>query len=147
VSRLALPGALLDETFDLLARCGDRQRECVVYWLAALREPDLVARVVHPEHRSGPFGYEVESDYVNELFLALRQTGETVRAQVHTHPADAFHSGVDDDFALAPSRGFLSLVIPDFAHGPVGLVGSHLVEIYDDGRWIERHPEDAIVLL
>lgn len=137
---------LLAETFEQLRVCGEGQRECVAYWVASKAEPYVVRRVVHPEHVSGPFGYEVESDYVNQLFLELRKTDETVRVQVHTHPTLAGHSETDDAFALAPSTGFLSLVFPDFAQGPIGFDGSHLVEMDVQGEWREVKPETVFDL-
>ncbi|MEU2166918.1 hypothetical protein ACH47V_06000 [Micromonospora chersina] len=63
------------------------------------------------------------------------QPRETIRAQVHTHPREAGHSGTDDRFALVPAAGFNSLVIPNFATGPVSLSDTVLVEMGDDGDW------------
>ncbi len=141
MTRIALSGVLLGATFEQLRNCGDGQRECVAYWVASKSEPDEICRVVHPPHSSGPFGYEVESDFVNQLFLELRKSDETVRAQVHTHPGLANHSETDDSFALAPSAGFLSLVIPDFAQGSVGFERSHVVEMDGHGKWHQVEPE------
>lgn len=146
MSGVRVPRALLEVTFEQLAVCGRGRRECVAYWVASRDEPDAVRRVIHPPHRSGPFGYEVESDYVNQMFLDLRRDRETVRVQVHTHPEEASHSTVDDRFALAPSTGFLSLVIPNFAAGPTELASCHLVEMGTDGEWHEVDPETGLVL-
>lgn len=132
-----VPHSVIEQSYRQLAACGDGKRECVVYWIANLDEPDVVRRVLHPLHHSGTFGYEVDSDFVNRLFLDLRRDRETVRVQVHTHPQEASHSRVDDRFALAPSTGFLSLVIPDFASGRADLRGSHLVEMDRGGEWKE----------
>ena len=55
--------------------------------------------------------------------------------QVHTHPHEAGHSRTDDQFALAPATGFLSLVIPGFAAGPAGFAGTALVRMQPDGTW------------
>lgn len=129
MSRVEVPRTVLEESFEQLGRCGAGEHECVMYWLAAADKPDAVLRAVHPAHSAGAFGYEVDSAYVNELFLTLRTTAEAVRVQVHTHPRAAGHSSVDDNFSLVPATGFLSLVIPDFACGPVGLAHCHLVEM------------------
>jgi proteasome lid subunit RPN8/RPN11 len=138
---------LLEQTYEQLVQCGQGTRECVGYWLGPTDDAEVVRRIVHPLHRSGPFGYEVDSGYVNELFLDLRRTRETVRLQVHTHPEEASHSGVDDAFALAPSTGFLSLVIPDFALGPPDLARCHLVEMQPDGEWLEIEAGKTLVLV
>lgn len=141
MTRIAIPGVLLEATFEQLRDCGDGLRECVAYWVASKSEPDEICRVVHPPHSSGPFGYEVESDFVNQLFLELRKSDETVRVQVHTHPGLANHSETDDSFALAPSAGFLSLVFPDFAQGSISFERSHVVEMDGHGEWRQVEPE------
>jgi hypothetical protein len=46
VTTLRLPAALLGESFAHLRTCGANQRECVLYWCAAVDEPELLTRVV-----------------------------------------------------------------------------------------------------
>lgn len=146
MSPVRVPRSVLDETYRRLATCGRGQRECVVYWVADLDAPDVVRHVLHPLHHSGAFGYEVDSAFVNRLFLDLYQNHEAVRVQVHTHPHGASHSTTDDRFALAPSTGFLSLVVPDFAAGPADLHDCHLVEMGDDGQWHEVDTRSSFVV-
>lgn len=134
---LTLPGALLRETFEQFRACGGGKRECVAYWLAAAAAPDVLTGVIHPVHTANLGGYQVDSDWVTGLFLQLRRSKETVRVQVHTHPREAGHSWIDDGFSLVSSPGFLSLVIPDFAFGDIGLDGAHLVEMTPAGEWFE----------
>jgi hypothetical protein len=55
--------------------------------------------------------------------------------QAHTHPAAAYHSSRDDALAIVHTPGFLSLVIPDFARGEIGLDRAFLAERGHDGRW------------
>jgi hypothetical protein len=57
--------------------------------------------------------------------------------QVHTHPFEAFHSETDDRYPLLFDPGFLSLVIPNFASGPVGFTDAYLTEVQQDGTWCE----------
>jgi hypothetical protein len=146
VSGLRLPGKILDSSFEQLRDCGAGRAECVVYWCAALGEPGLLTRAVHPEHRAGRAGYEVDSGWVTQFFLDLYRARETVRVQVHTHPREAGHSDTDDSFSLAPAAGFLSLVIPEFAAGPAGLAGTVLVRMQPDGTWAPVIPEEALHL-
>jgi hypothetical protein len=143
VSPLRLPRAVLDDSFRRLRECGAGRAECVLYWCASKHRPDLVTRPVHPVHRAGPGWYEVDSAWVTEFFLDLRRTRETVRVQVHTHPHEAGHSGIDDRFALVPAAGFFSLVIPDFATGPVGLADTALVRMGTSGTWTPVPSEEV----
>jgi hypothetical protein len=61
-----------------------------------------------------------------------------IRVQVHTHPYEAFHSPTDDAFPILHKAGFLSLVIPNFAQGPVGFRDAYLTQILPDGSWKEQ---------
>ena len=140
---LRLPRTVLADSFSQLRRCGAGRKECVVYWCAALDQPDVVNRVVHPVHHAGPGWYEVDSDWVTEFFLQLRADRDTVQVQVHTHPREAGHSGIDDRFALAPVAGFHSLVLPDYATGPIGFADAALVRMQLDGTWQAVPPEEV----
>jgi len=144
VNALRLPAALLRESFAQLRACGTGQRECVVYWCTAVSEPDLLTRVVHPVHHAGLAWYEVDSAWVTEFFLQLRQDRQTVRVQVHTHPGPAGHSGTDDQFSLVPAAGFLSLVIPRFAAGRIGLQDTYLGRMQPAGTWARVEPEEVL---
>jgi hypothetical protein len=146
VIRVLVSHELLAETFDQLRVCGDGRRECVVYWTSATEEPNRVTEVVHPQHTASALGYEVDSAWVNALFLDLRRRRRTVRVQVHTHPGRASHSEVDDEFALAPATGFISLVLPDFAAGAPGLAETHAVVMKPDGAWKAVPPSDLLAV-
>lgn len=144
MNAVRLPLTVLEESFAQLLRCGAGCKECVVYWCASVDEPDLLTRVVHPVHRAGPTWYEVDSAWVTRFFLRLRQDRQTVRVQVHTHPSAAGHSSVDDQFSLVPAPGFLSLVIPGFATGRVGLDDAYLGRMQPTGTWAELDPEEVL---
>jgi hypothetical protein len=132
----AVPGVLA-QTFEHFRDCGRGRRECVVYWTGPTDSPGLVDGVVHPLHRSAGGGYEVDSTWVTSFFLELRRQRKHARVQVHTHPHHASHSWIDDQFALVPAPGFLSLVIPDFGIGDVSLRNAHLVRTNQRCEWSE----------
>lgn len=136
---------LLRETFEVFARCGNGQRECVVYWLAAVGA-DEVVEVLHPTHTASPYHYEVEGMWLSGFFAHLRATNRTAVAQVHTHGGRAFHSKTDDQFPLVPARGFVSLVVPAFGLGSPGLDDA-FVAILDTHGWVSVDPADAIAVM
>lgn len=146
MSPVRLAPEVLGQTFDQFRMCGAARRECVVYWTALTDSPDRVTEVIHPKHTASPFGYEVDSAWVNEFFLDLRRRRQRVRVQVHTHPGPASHSDIDDGFALVPATGFASLVIPDFAGGVPGLADSHLVLMNSDGSWTAMSPQQFLII-
>ena len=139
-----LDSGILAGTFAQLRSCGQSRDECVVYWTGPREVPGAVDEVVRPAHRAGPDWYEVEPDWITSFFLELRRERRTARAQVHSHPMRAWHSCTDDQYPLASSPGFYSLVVPNFGNGPAGLDGVYLVELRADGTWVEREPDAEI---
>ena len=91
-------------------------------------------------------GFEVDSNWLNQFWLELARMKEGVRAQVHTHPGEAFHSASDDMYPIVRTTGFLSLVIPRFAQGPVSLYASYLTEVQDDGSWSDVDVGHSIMI-
>jgi hypothetical protein len=126
---------VLEQAFEHLRRCGAGQRECVVYLTGPIDAPGLIDAAVHPTHTATGGGYEVGAGAIAELWAELLVSRRSVRAQVHTHPSAAYHSGRDDAYALIGTPGYLSLVVPDFALGPVSLDRAFLAERTHDGDW------------
>jgi hypothetical protein len=145
--RYQVPVALLQETFDFLRGCGGGQRECQVLWTSRWADPHLICSVIHPRHRAHGGGFEIESEWINSFWLDLACREQGIRVQIHTHPCEAFHSTVDDAYPILHHVGFLSLVIPDFARGPVSFDRAYLAEIGADGRWREIAPEDRLEII
>jgi hypothetical protein len=127
---------VLEQAFEHLRSCGAGQRECVVYLTGPAADPTIVDGVVHPRHTAGPGGYDLDSAAIAELWRDLAASARSIRVQVHTHPGAAYHSSRDDALALVHTPGFLSLVIPDFAVGPVGFAGAFLAE-RTSGAWVQ----------
>lgn len=134
---LTLPRRMLDESFSILRACGANRRECQVYWASSWSDPARLTHVVHPRHSASAYGLAISDQWLGQFWSELADRNLGVRVQVHTHPFEAFHSETDDAYPLLFDVGFLSLVIPLFAQGPVGFEGSYLAEIQGDGGWAE----------
>lgn len=133
---LRIPYPLLAETFERLRQCGGGTRECQALWVGPWSHADIVSRVVHPAHSASPVGFQLDDAWLNAFWFELADRGEGIRAQVHTHPGAAYHSRTDDDFPVIRTEGFLSLVIPCFATGPIGFRDAYLAKI-GGGRFEE----------
>jgi hypothetical protein len=141
---LALAPGMLAVTFEHLRRCGAGRRECVVLWAGAVAAPAQVDHVIHPRHTATAVQCDFDPAWIGECWRELADSARTIRAQVHTHPGAAYHSALDDHFALVHTPGYLSLVIPRFAAGPVGLDGAYLAVRSPHGGWRELDPDNAI---
>jgi hypothetical protein len=138
--RYRLPAALIRETFAVFRQCGGGWRECQVLWTGPWSAPGDITQVVHPHHVARRGGFELDSSWINRFWIDLAREAHGIRVQVHTHPAEAFHSPTDDAYPIVHMPGFLSLVVPNFGVGPERLESTYLAELGHDGRWREVVP-------
>ncbi len=115
-----------------------------MYLTADRANRDVLDEVLHPVHRARPGYYEIDPAWLTSTWIELARRNREIRVQVHTHAGEAFHSQTDDEFPIVQTPGFLSLVIPNFAFGRVGLQDAFLTCLCDGGRWIELEPEQEL---
>lgn len=137
---------ILERTFRTLRECGRGRCECAVYWLGPT-EDLIVDEIEHPIHERSSFGYEVEDKWLTNFWKRLAASRRSVKVQVHTHPARAFHSAADDRWPIVSQPGFLSIVIPDFAAGEPSLDTAWVGRLQPDGGWEEMGSAIAAVTL
>jgi hypothetical protein len=133
---LRLASNIVMTSVDVLRSCGRGACECVVYWTGPAGE-DVADAVDHPVHLRSTFGYEIDSNWLTQFWKRLAAARRSVKAQVHTHPAEAFHSATDDRWPIVSQAGFLSIVIPDFAEGESTLERAWIGRLQPNGTWQE----------
>jgi hypothetical protein len=133
--RLCIPAHVLDLTFAHFRQCGGGERECQALWTSPWSRVEQIDRVVHPKHVAHAYGFQLDSDWLTSFWNELADTRRGVRVQIHTHPREAFHSKTDDAYPIIHKPGFLSLVMPDFAMGPIGFEQAYLTQLQPDGSW------------
>jgi hypothetical protein len=131
---LRLAANILQETFHTLRGCGRGVCECAVYWTGP-SDSNLVDGVEHPIHQRSRFGYEINDGWVTDFWKRLTLSKRSIKAQVHTHPTEAFHSATDDNWPIVSQVGFISIVIPRFAVGEPSLDDSWVGRLQPDGTW------------
>ena len=141
-----LTQGMLDTTFEHFRHCGRGRNECQALWVSPWENSEAITRVVHPMHVGTFGGFVLDDAWLNAFWLELGDTNCGIRVQVHTHPHEAFHSETDDAFPIIHRPGFLSLVIPNFALGPVGFDDAYLTEIQTDGSWRQVPIESRLVM-
>jgi proteasome lid subunit RPN8/RPN11 len=141
---IAVSQGVLEHTMDVLRTCGRGRDECVVLWTGPSNGV-AVEHVVHPRHVASPTSYRVDPGWLNTFWLELARNHQSVQAQLHTHPGEAFHSSADDRGALGGHEGFLSIVIPDAACRQ-SLDGARAYQIKSDG-WQEVALEHIVAVI
>ena len=89
----------------------------------------------------------VDGDALHEVNVAVFKRGERLLAQVHSHPGRAYHSPMDDRYAVVASPGALSLVVPDFAVGPFDVGSCAIFKLGRSGAWVQVSRREAESLI
>jgi hypothetical protein len=140
--RYLLAPHVLDDTSHLLKGPGGEGLEAMVVWVGGVvdKETAHVERVIRPAQVSyaGDEGcaVEVPPDALSDL-ISLLPNNMFVLARVHTHPADAYHSPVDDQNMLISHHGAISIVVPDFGQQPIDLLNCSVNELRHHVGWVE----------
>lgn len=133
VSPTWLPAHVLDRTVDLLLQSGtlDDPHEGVVYWAGRRVGGEcFVTTCIAPAAETTFGSFETSSQTNARVVMYLANAGLELVGQVHSHPSDLVgHSDGDDERALMPYLGFLSIVVPDYARRgmhPLTICGVHV---------------------
>ncbi len=102
-------------TIEELQIGGHKRCERVVLWLGLRNKAGIeIHEVFVPEQYAEQDFFRIPREAMAALLKHLRETRYFIAAQVHSHPELAFHSYVDDEWAIVRHEGALSLVLPYF---------------------------------
>ncbi len=107
---------VVGQTLEYLRQGGERHSETAVLWLGK-RSPsgESVVEVFRPQQIADRDFFQIPPEAMRALLKYLRDKRLSILGQVHSHPAQAFHSAADDKWAVVRHVGALSLVVPWFA--------------------------------
>ncbi len=127
--------SVLKLTVEMLQQSGfpDRPHEGVVYWAGRRTEREsFVTTCIAPPAQTTHGSFETSSRANAQVIMFLANNNLELIGQVHSHPGGFVgHSAGDDERALMPYEGFLSIVVPHYAcrgMRPLTMCGVHLFE-------------------
>jgi hypothetical protein len=138
LTALLVPTPIANATVRHLRAAGEQGCEEFAFWTGHVvaGSVGLVGRAFHPQSTHSR-GHVLVDDDAQLLAMTdlIHGRDELVLCQLHTHPAEAWHSPADDAGAFTDEAGFLSLVLPRFAEG-----GLETAEAFrrTDVRWIHE---------
>lgn len=143
VRRFEVPRDVIAYGHEFLREMGELGCEGLVLWAGAVDDHDAtVVRVfdaIVPRQRAlrggNGVGLVVDGDELFRLNAACYARRLKLVGQVHSHPLEAYHSEVDDAFAVVTMAGGLSVVVPDFAAAPFDFATSALYRRTAEGVW------------
>ena len=156
VRRFRIQESAIRETVKAIRSAGQDGYELFVVW-SGTRDDDIftIAKVHVPDQTSykddAGLCVRVDGSELHRLNVWLYEAQQVIGVQVHSHPADAYHSETDDTYPIATLDGSLSIVLPFFGRdgwessniaayrlgqdGWVKLTGplSDLIEVFGNG--------------
>lgn len=146
IRRVCVPQPVVKATSDVMGRIGREQRECYVWWGGWFSSNGLaqVATAYFPTVQTafGRVAFGTEDFY--RLHEQLRRRDQVLIAELHTHPPGAGgQNEVDAAHAAAPYPGFITVVVPDFAHPHFhDLRDCYVYEYIAANKWNQLSPDE-----
>ena len=139
--RFRIKANAIRETEEAIQAAGQDGYELFAVW-SGTRDEDTfkVAKVHVPEQASYKLDtglcVRVDGSELHRLNVWLYEAHQVIGVQVHSHPAEAYHSYTDDTYPIATLEGSLSIVLPFF--GRDGWRSSDIaVYRLEGGRWLK----------
>ena len=122
IDRWVLTTEQMSTTESALREAGAEGFELFVLWTGVVDLNQFRVRHVHVPKQTSYQEEEglhvrVDGSELHKLNVWLYENGESLGAQVHTHPGRAYHSDTDDSFPMVTTLGGLSIVVADFCSG------------------------------
>jgi len=127
--------AVVERTLDVLRASGtvEEAHEGIVYWAGRRLGPEAIVTTCIVPMATTTFGsFRTSSETNAKVVMYLATAGLELLGQVHSHPGKSCdHSEGDDELALMPYEGFVSIVVPHYARcgmEPLSRCGIHVFE-------------------
>ena len=143
---------MADRTQRSLREAGQTGNEGMVLWSGVQDSDSFYIHTVTVPIQRGIRSAEgvcvvIDGDALHQLNVETYKRGERLFAQVHTHPGRAYHSEMDDRYAVVTAPGGLSLVVPDFAVRDFDVSDCAVYRLSSAGRWDRVERRDATSLV
>ena len=114
--RITVDRRIVSHTIDELRQGGQARTERFALWLGRRADNTVqIAESYVPKYEASSDYFHIGRPEMAKLIAYLRERELMIGAQLHTHPAEAFHSTADDRWAIVRHVGALSVVLPYFA--------------------------------
>lgn len=147
ITKIILPLRFIENVYEHLRNAGKAGVEGVALWLGR-QEGNLFT--VHSSVIPAQKGYLMEEGLLynvggEELHRINKLAYEqkiVLLAQIHSHPARAYHSEMDDAYPIVATLGGFSIVIPNFGSDPIDKKYWKVYRLQTDG-WKEVAEKDV----
>ena len=152
IKEIRVPRDVVEAIQQHLREAGSTHCEGVAFWAGRIAaevfevHAALVPAQIQTRSADG-VAVMITGDELFRMNVWLHKNRMTVVAQLHSHPGEAYHSDTDNDYSIVTQAGGLSIVVPDFAHGPFSLDTAAVYRLDAQGAWSELDATAAKTLI
>jgi len=145
ITQMYIPEEILQETEKHLRFHGTQGNEGMVFWGGQIRNDNeaWIKSCIHPEQKTSFLSVDIPLDELPKMNVSLNDRREFLFAQIHSHPFEAFHSAIDDNYPITFKPGFFSIVVPFFCKERLeNLSRCEIWEYKGFGKWVTLSPDE-----
>lgn len=117
IKLILLPINVLEETLRTFKEYGKKYLEAFAIWVGKVKNANFIIKNVWiPTQYNTILSYYVPDIDVHKINVEMNKKRYSAIAQLHTHPENAFHSCIDDNYSILTLPGSFSIVVPDFGN-------------------------------
>jgi proteasome lid subunit RPN8/RPN11 len=152
ITNIQIPLEFVEGIYDEFRKTGAQGYERLALFAGMKAgETFTVTQIVYPKQylTRGPQGlsFFVEGEELERIGDWLFEQKLSLIGQIHSHPAEAYHSEADDDMAIITKYGSISIVVPDFGNSDYMLQGSAFYRLMPQLGWTALAREEIIGLI
>lgn len=152
IDTIYFPREFVGDIYSELRASGSDGFERLVLCAGNKRGKDFqITHLLYPEQYlyKSPLGvsFHVEGEELERIGNWLYENQKSLIAQVHSHPAEAYHSEADDENAIITRAGGISIVVPDFGNSDANFEQSAVYRLYPEYGWTELSNQQVQTLL
>ena len=141
IGRFYVPLPVIEATSKIMQRFGQEHRECYVWWGGYFNNDGdgQVLTALCPEIETSYGHIHLGVRELGALHSQLRKLDQVLLVELHSHPPGAGgQNEVDAEHPAATYRGFISIVVPDFAYPQLyDLRETYVYEYLESNEWRE----------
>ncbi len=142
IHHVNIPNRLFKKTIQQFQKAGLEFKENIAYWIGELDDKDAeISKVIfaedYPKFKNSRCFAKVPLQSTFMIAEQIHKTNHILVAQIHSHPAEAFHSLLDNERPISHRRGLFSIVVPYFGREIQDFSKCKIYEYLGSGKWYE----------
>lgn len=142
IETVFIPKEFVDAIYEEFQETGQQGFERLALFAGEKKGVEFwVKSLLYPKQQllRGPDGvsFHVDGDELERIGEWLYQKSYSIVGQIHSHPAEAYHSEADDELAVITTFGGLSIVVPDYGCSDQAFEHSAFYRLLPGTGWTE----------